>query len=385
MSKPYTAVKKTNWVLYAVIAAVLLIAAAVILSLGLSSSAAPGGPYRIKVTSRGGITNSYTALPEAGEVFDQPDLHVERWKWVIRGDGTCNGSIFTNDGDGQGNLSDVVYYSNVFDPTDHPTDDQMFEQINNYHDQYICFSALLSDGSWVNGLGTQLDLIRASTIVVLPENWDTLTTAEKIALNPYECIDTTQIDSESGHCLSGGSTLPSESLDDIEEDPIVDSITHFDPDPETTDYLPFVPQNADQMTGYTEGYLRGSTNDLAYDQFWRNLYGSFEGWVSQSNPEPLACYTIRADFADFIVAARAGNIPADVPAELHAYINERARYSFRERAMYSAEVGIATTAEGLAFIKLKHQAIYSESLPTGICVYDILPSSYDQLFAGAGN
>lgn len=43
--------------------------------------------------------------------------------------------------------------------------------------------------------------------VVLPDNWSELSMVEKIRLNPYQCLDTTQIRSDNGRCLSGGSAL----------------------------------------------------------------------------------------------------------------------------------------------------------------------------------
>ena len=69
------------------------------------------------------------------------DVEVERWKYTIRDDDTCNGSIFTNGGRDAGNLIDVVYNSNSYTPADK-------EEVAEFNDKYICFNALLSDGSW---------------------------------------------------------------------------------------------------------------------------------------------------------------------------------------------------------------------------------------------
>ena len=46
----------------------------------------------------------------------------------------------------------------------------------------------------------------------LPANWDELSLAEKIALNPYGCLDTRRISNENGQCLSGGSIYDEDDL-----------------------------------------------------------------------------------------------------------------------------------------------------------------------------
>ena len=48
--------------------------------------------------------------------------------------------------------------------------------------------------------------------VTLPENWDELTAAEKIALNPYNCPEPTNIRADNGRCISinGAGPTPEE-------------------------------------------------------------------------------------------------------------------------------------------------------------------------------
>ena len=65
--------------------------------------------------------------------------------------------------------------------------------------------------------------------VTLPDNWDTLSVAEKIRLNPYKCLDTTKIRGDNGMCLSGGSALTAEDTT-----PPADETTPTDPVDDTT-------------------------------------------------------------------------------------------------------------------------------------------------------
>ncbi|MYB39741.1 hypothetical protein F4X86_00370 [Candidatus Saccharibacteria bacterium] len=48
--------------------------------------------------------------------------------------------------------------------------------------------------------------------VVLPDNWHELSVIEKILLNPWGCHDTTQIRADNGQCLSGGYTIPTQTV-----------------------------------------------------------------------------------------------------------------------------------------------------------------------------
>ena len=90
---------------------------------------------------------------------------VEKWKYLIREDDTCSGSIFRDGGRDQGNTvlyhrqSDdspvyVKYNSNVFH-LDAPWSEFIADI---YIGQYICFQALLTDGSWAAPAGRLIDL-----------------------------------------------------------------------------------------------------------------------------------------------------------------------------------------------------------------------------------
>ena len=322
---------KANWGFYLVVAAVSLIAVALILSLGLSGSAA--GPYHIKVTDRGGVTNSYTALPEAGEVFGS-NLYVERWKWVIRGDDTCNGSIFTNDGEGQGNLSDVVYYSNVFDPTE--------QQIVEYDGQYICFSALLSDGSWENGLGTQLDLIPevSTDNDPLPGSWDSY------------CLN------ESSY-WEGSSPEEAWCDENDERTPIKGGRAAG---------VAFAPISSAELTGFIEGYISGETADNE-KLVWRDLYQTFESFVADSGIAATVCYQISGDRVDFYKSVSGGDIPADVPADLQGFVS-----GYASLAVDEERNNFWFLAEASAYILLIHQVVQSGDGETLICKYDAITS-----------
>ncbi|MCY4088835.1 MAG: hypothetical protein OXF49_01770 [Candidatus Saccharibacteria bacterium] len=58
------------------------------------------------------------------------------------------------------------------------------------------------------------------TDVVLPANWANLSVIEKIRLNPYGCHDTTKIRADNGRCLSGGSTRPTNTVNNSQPEAI---------------------------------------------------------------------------------------------------------------------------------------------------------------------
>lgn len=110
---------------------------------------------------------------------------VERWKYVIRNDATCTGSIFRNNGQDAGNYSNVVYINQnrlTTEPTPlgtqadisyRPSSDTV---ANDYNGKYICFAIRAVDGRWPT-IGSQLDFstgVRTTpTITVSPKanNW----------------------------------------------------------------------------------------------------------------------------------------------------------------------------------------------------------------------
>ena len=91
--------------------------------------------------------NTYTGKV----VADDTDTIIERWKYTIRDDDTCEPSIFENGGQDAGNSIDVVYGSNSYTPADKNVIDQ-------YDGQYICFAGVDVDGSWHHA-GRQLNWI----------------------------------------------------------------------------------------------------------------------------------------------------------------------------------------------------------------------------------
>ena len=58
------------------------------------------------------------------------------------------------------------------------------------------------------------------TDVVLPADWANLSVIEKIRLNPYGCHDTTKIRADNGRCLSGGSTRPTNTVNNSQPEAI---------------------------------------------------------------------------------------------------------------------------------------------------------------------
>ena len=119
-----------------------LAAAALIIISVASYSKAAGGPHITKEN------NTYTGRASTAPSYE--DEFVERWKYVIRDDATCDGSIFTNNGEDADNLIDVVYGSNSFTPAD-------TDEIASFNGKYICFNALLTNGNWLQ-VGSQLEL-----------------------------------------------------------------------------------------------------------------------------------------------------------------------------------------------------------------------------------
>ena len=112
------------------------------------------GPY-VEISNQNGAM-AYTA--HASE-----DKTAERWKYVIRDDDTCDGTIFVDNGRGAGNFTEVVYGSNSFS-----ADNELFslEALNDspwsgketYGGRYICFNALLDDGGWQQ-VGSRMDFL----------------------------------------------------------------------------------------------------------------------------------------------------------------------------------------------------------------------------------
>ena len=76
---------------------------------------------------------------------------------------------------------------------------------------------------------TVTSLITTPTQVVLPDDWEQLSSVEKTLLNPWGCHDTTQIRADNGQCLRGGYTVPGQVIADNDDDPAGNS-----PDPERT-------------------------------------------------------------------------------------------------------------------------------------------------------
>ncbi|MYB40422.1 hypothetical protein F4X86_04120 [Candidatus Saccharibacteria bacterium] len=233
MSKPYTAVKKTNWGLYAIIATGAVAVLAVAGYAGISRGA--GGP-RIEINDA-----SYTA-------YTSTHVTAERWKYVIRNDATCDGSIWSLEGR-QGNYSEIVYGSNVYTPASKG-------EIAEHDGKYICFNALLTNGEWEQ-VGTRLNIINNdSATVTLPANWHELTDAEKIALNPYGCdlaFGSISIDLATGRCqvsLTGGPHVQDTNLRDV---------SFF-------------------LRGYISGTLAGN-EDLVYGE----AYGIFRDHVAEAS------------------------------------------------------------------------------------------------------
>ncbi|MYB40251.1 hypothetical protein F4X86_03250 [Candidatus Saccharibacteria bacterium] len=156
---------KTNPFTYAIITVGLLAVLGIVLFFGLSGQAA--GPWYV---SKDG--NTYTALPEAGYNFGSSSHIVERWKYAVRGDDTCDGSVFTNGGrnsdgnlqlgqDSSGSPTYVVYGSESFAPNE--------GQLPDFDGKYICFQALLRNGDWVS-VGRQMEFTMTPTAV--PHFWD---------------------------------------------------------------------------------------------------------------------------------------------------------------------------------------------------------------------
>ena len=75
-------------------------------------------------------------------------LTIERWKYTIRDDNTCDGSVFVNNGKDAGNLTDIVYGSNSYTPAN-------ANEVGQFNDKYICFDGLDESGTW-HHVGRQL-------------------------------------------------------------------------------------------------------------------------------------------------------------------------------------------------------------------------------------
>ncbi len=133
------------------------------LALVLATGIVAGGILTARAATEDSIyiqtDNTNTYIAGAGD-----DLTVERWKYLIRDDDTCNGSIFTDGGrnqdnhplsfDSDDNAVYVVYNSNEYTPDND-------DAITAHNGKYICFNAKLTDGSWQQ-VGRQLNLSTAA-------------------------------------------------------------------------------------------------------------------------------------------------------------------------------------------------------------------------------
>ena len=130
---------KSNWLFYAIIIVMVVAALAVGYStLGGASGPNPPSDVRVDRSYHRDGTGAYTAT------YTNIDGYVERWKYVVREDPACNSSHFSDGGRNvEGNIGSVVYGSDTFTPTT--------EQLLDYDRKFICFSALLGDGSWPKG------------------------------------------------------------------------------------------------------------------------------------------------------------------------------------------------------------------------------------------
>ena len=131
------------WIILAAVAAVAILIGFVAF-LGNRGSAAPDDGAYIDVQrlyEEKGSHAGYFAQTAPG------DYETEKWRYVIRADETCDGSVFENGGqDVAGNLTEVVYDSSVYQPDVAGAD--------LYHQKYVCFT-VLAEGSWLHG-GSQI-------------------------------------------------------------------------------------------------------------------------------------------------------------------------------------------------------------------------------------
>ena len=142
---------KPNPLIYTLIIVGLLIVAgiAVVLAANSRSDAAAGFEIvRLEPTTTL-HWNAYSVRKPAG-------LDAERWKYVIRDDGACDSSVFTDGGRGAGNYTAVVYKrwladdGIVYDPAD-------AAEAAEHDGKYVCFQIKELNGGWVS-IGTRLDL-----------------------------------------------------------------------------------------------------------------------------------------------------------------------------------------------------------------------------------
>ena len=85
----------------------------------------------LKVTKDG---NTYTVSNTNDKV------KVHRYKYVIRNDGTCDRTVFTDGGKDAGNLI-KPQYTDSFSPGNN-------EEVRKYNGKYICFDAVATNGAW---------------------------------------------------------------------------------------------------------------------------------------------------------------------------------------------------------------------------------------------
>ena len=89
------------------------------------------------------------------------------------------------------------------------------------------------------------------TTAVLPANWNQMSVREKIASNPWGCHDTTKIRADNGQCLSGGYTIPSNTVADssnTNDQTASDTTTDTTSSDTTTNTNVTLPANWNQMS-----------------------------------------------------------------------------------------------------------------------------------------
>ena len=87
----------------------------------------------------------------SGREVHGTSITVERWKYTIRDDDTCDNSVFTDNGQDANNLIEVVYGSDSYTPADK-------NEIAEFDGQYVCFAGIDGDDTWHHA-GRQLNWI----------------------------------------------------------------------------------------------------------------------------------------------------------------------------------------------------------------------------------
>ena len=118
-----------------------------------------------------------------------------------------------------------------------PGEDDMVQQPDDDMDDMTDPS---DDDMTDDGTATDCDVV-----VCFPSNWDDLTVSEKIAANPYKCLDTTQIRGDNGRCISGGSALDDDAQVIVDGQPAATT-------PTDTATTPVVVEDDDTATTATD-------------------------------------------------------------------------------------------------------------------------------------